>query len=452
MGHPHPHPHPHRHGHHQSHAHAHGHGHTHALPRREFFAAVAGVAVGVTHGLTGSSARLSASTRQEEGQVPDILIRGGRVVDPSQRLDGRYDVGIRDGRIAEVSTAIDPAGWREVIEADGRIVTPGFVDLHAHVFEGVSHYGINADKYCLSRGSTTVLDPGSAGAQTFPGFRQYIIEASATRIRALLNISATGMLTNLRGELLDLEHANVDRAIQTIEQHRDVILGVKVRAGRGQSGPNDLVAVERAREAAEAVGLPMMLHIGSTVTPIDQLLDLLRPGDLLTHSFRRSGTPESRDEGILTSEGILRASAADALERGVLFDVGHGAGSFSFDTMEMAMQQDVLPNTISSDVHAYNVGDDGPVYDLATTVSKFLYLGLSLEEAVRKCTATPATAVGWDVEIGTLRVGAEGDVAIFEMQTGEHRFEDSYGGVRMGREKLVPWRTIKGSQAYLPQY
>ena len=280
-----------------------------------------------------------------------------------------------------------------------------------------------------------------------------------------MNISATGMVTNLRGELLDLEHANVDRAIQTIEQHRDVILGVKVRAGRGISGSNDLVAVERAREAAEAVGLPMMMHISTTVTPIDQLLDLLRPGDLLTHSFRRSGTPESRDEGILNSDGSLRASAADALERGALFDVGHGAGSFSFDTMEMAMEQDVLPNTISSDVHTYNVGTerspiitpdgvlaDGPVYDLATTVSKFLYLGLSLEEAVRKCTATPAAVFGWDVEIGTLRVGAVGDVAIFEMQTGEHRFVDSYGAVRVGRQKLVPWRTIKDNRTYLPQF
>ena len=451
MGHHHAHP-PHRHAHHHGLAHTHAHSHASAIPRRTFLTAAAGAAAGMAIGLPGQRAFGATPSALEQGQAWDVLIRGGRVVDPSQGLDGPYDVAILDGRIAEVAPAIDPAGWREVIEADGRIVTPGFIDLHAHVFEGVSHYGINADKYCLSRGSTTVLDPGSAGAQTFPGFRKYIIEVSATRIRALLNISVTGMLTNLRGELEDLEHANVDRAIQTIEQHRDVILGVKVRAGRGQSGPNDLIAVQRALEAAEAVGLPMMMHIGTTVTPIDQLLDLLRPGDLLTHSFRRSGTPASGDEGILTSEGILRDSAGDALERGVLFDVGHGQGSFSFDTMEMAMRQGVLPSTISSDVHAYNVGDEGPVYDLATTISKFLYLGLPLEEAVRRTTATPATAVGWDVEIGTLRAGAEGDVAIFEMQAGEHRFVDSYGGVRVGREKLVPWRTIKGGRTYLPQW
>ena len=386
------------------------------------------------------------------GAARDILIRGGRVVDPSQGLNGRYDVAIREGKIAQVAPTIDPAGWREVIDVGGRIVTPGFVDLHAHVYEGVSHYGINADKYCLSRGATTVLDPGSAGAQTFPGFRKYVIEVQATRIRALLNISVTGMLTRLRGELEDLEHASVERAVRTIEQNRDLILGVKVRCGRGQSGPNDLVALQRALEAAEAVGLPLMMHITNTVTPIDQLLALLRRGDLLTHSFRRSGTPESADEGILTSEGILRTSAGEALERGVLFDVGHGQGSFSFDTMEMAMRQGVLPHTISSDVHAYNVGEEGPVYDLATTLSKFLYLGLSLDEAVRKTTAAPAAALGWDVQIGTLKVGAEGDVAIFEMLEGEHRFVDAYGGERVGRQKLVPWRTIKGGRSYLPQW
>ncbi len=446
MGHEHAHPH--------RHAHTHAHSHTHAIPRRDFLTGAIGTAAGLTTGLHGPevAAATPTSLKREREQDAVVLIRGGRVIDPSQGLDGTFDVGIRGGRIAEVAPRIDSAGWGQVIEADGRIVTPGFVDLHAHVYEGVSHYGINADKYCLSRGATTVLDPGSAGAQTFFGFRKYVIDVQATRIRALLNISVTGMLTNLRGELMDLEHANVDRAIQTIEQHRDVILGVKVRCGRGTTGPNDLVATERALEVAEAVGLPIMMHITSTVTPIDQLLGLLRGGDILTHSFRRSGTPESADQGILTGEGILRTSAGEALERGVLFDVGHGAGSFSFETMEMAMNQGVLPGTISSDVHAYNVGEEGPVYDLATTLSKFLYLGMSLEEAVGKATAVPAGALGWDAQIGTLAVGAEGDVAIFEMHTGEQRFEDSYGGVRTGRERLVPWRTIKGGRTYLPQW
>ncbi len=194
------------------------------------------------------------------------------------------------------------------------------------------------------------------------------------------------------------------------------------------------------------------MHITRTVTPIGRLLGLLREGDILTHSFRLSGTPEAADQGILTEEGIVRDSAAAALERGVVFDVGHGGGSFSFDAMEMAMSQGVLPGTISSDVHAYNVGDEGPVYDLATTLSKFLSLGLPLAEAIKKATEVPASVLAWGAQVGTLRVGAEGDVAIFEMHAGEHSFRDAYGGVRTGREMLVPWRTVKGGRSYLPQW
>ena len=194
-------------GHKHAHPHTRVHTHARAIPRRHFLTAAVGTAAGLATGLSGRRAFASTPTSTEKEQAWDVLIRGGRVVDPSQELSGRYDVGIRDGRIAEVAQLIDPAGWREVIEADGRIVTPGFIDLHAHVFEGVSHYAINADKYCLSRGSTTVLDLGSAGAQTFPSFRKNVIEVQATRIRALLNISVTGMLTNLRGELQDLEYA-----------------------------------------------------------------------------------------------------------------------------------------------------------------------------------------------------------------------------------------------------
>ena len=408
---------------------------------------MAGLAIGWANPLaamvdTGSAYRM---------QDTDVLIRGGRVIDPAQGLDGPFDVGIRGGLVAELAPAIDPAGWRREIDAGGRIVTPGLVDLHVHVYDGVSHYGISADRYCLSRGATTVLDAGSAGAQTFDGFRRYVIDEQETRIRALLNISVTGTLTDLRGELRDLEYADVGRAMRTVDENRGLVVGIKVRAG-GESGPNDMAGTERAIEVAEAFGLPIMLHITRTVTPISRLLGLLREGDILTHSFRLSGTPAAADQGILTGEGVVRDSAVAALERGVLFDVGHGGGSFSFDVMEMAMRQGVLPGTISSDVHAYNVGADGPVYDLATTLSKFLALGLPLVEVVRKATEVPAGALAWGAEVGTLSPGAVGDVAIFEMHTGEHRFRDAYGGVRTGSEMLVPWRTVKGGRTFLPQW
>lgn len=421
------------------------------VTRRDFLASGGGAVAGLAVGLPGPLPALHAPGSPDRTQDTDILVRGGRVIDPSQGLDGSFDVGIRSGLVADLAPEIDPAGWREVIDADGRIVTPGLVDLHVHVYPGVSHYGISADRYCLSRGATTVLDAGSAGAQTFDGFRRYVIDEQETRIRALLNISVTGTLTDLRGELRDLEYADVGRAMRTVEEHRDLVLGIKVRAG-GESGPNDMAGTERALEVAEAFGLPIMLHITRTVTPIGRLLGLLREGDILTHSFRLSGTPGAADQGILTGEGVVRDSALAALERGVVFDVGHGGGSFSFDAMEMAMRQGVLPGTISSDVHTYNVGADGPVYDLATTLSKFLALGLPLAEVVRKATEVPAGALAWGVQIGTLRAGAEGDVAIFELHTGEHRFRDAYGGVRTGSEMLVPWRTVKGGRSFLPQW
>jgi dihydroorotase len=193
------------------------------------------------------------------------------------------------------------------------------------------------------------------------------------------------------------------------------------------------------------------MHIARTVTPLDELLGLLRRGDLLTHSFRRSGPEEFHDEGILLADGTLREAAALALERGVVFDVGHGSGGFSFTTMEHAMRQGVLPGTISTDLHAYNhVHQNGPVFDLATTLSKFLHLGVPLEEAIRRTTATPAEVFRFQEEIGTLRVGAEADVAIFDLQPGEHRLVDSQRQVRIARERLVPWQTIKGGRVFMP--
>jgi len=259
---------------------------------------------------TAAMAQVDRVATSGSAQILDLLVRGGQLVDPGQGLNGRYDIGILDGKIAAVAPDLSDRGARTVIDASGRIVTPGFIDSHVHVYEGVSHYGIEADRYHVTRGTTTVVDAGSSGAQTFPGFRKYVIDVQATRVRAMLNISVTGMISQIRNELMDLEFADVDHAIRTIEGNRDVILGVKIRAGTEDSGANDLTALERAVEVGEAVGLPVMMHIARTVTPLDELLPILRPGDLLTHSFRRSGTPERADEGILTAEEFEARKAA----------------------------------------------------------------------------------------------------------------------------------------------
>ncbi|MBI3684508.1 MAG: amidohydrolase/deacetylase family metallohydrolase [Acidobacteria bacterium] len=374
----------------------------------------------------------------------DLLIRRGRVIDPSREFSAEADVAIRSGRVASIAAGLDPAQARQVLDARGMIVTPGLVDLHVHVYDGVAPLGIPADPNCIAKGVTTVLDAGSAGAHTFPGFRQYVIRIVETRVYALLNISVVGQATlstdNPHGELLDLRYANPKLAIRTIEQNRDVILGVKIRLSKNIAGENDLRALGLAREAADAVGLPLMVHIGGTHSTVAEIVSRLKKGDVITHSFRGG------DGGILDGRDRVLPEVRKAVERGVLLDVGHGAGSFSFRTAEKTFPQGVLPGTISSDVHQFNV--NGPVFDLATTLSKFLHLGLSLEEVIRRATSNPAKAFAFPSGTGSLAPGGTADVSVFELREGRWEFVDALGDRRTGKLKLIPMATVKGGRLY----
>lgn len=373
-----------------------------------------------------------------------LLVKGGRVVDPSRGLSGRLDVAVTDSRIARVSESIPETDALHVIDAAGRIVTPGWIDIHTHVYDGVAPLGIPADPNCIAKGVTTAIDAGSAGAHTFPGLRRYVIEAADTRILALLNISVVGQSTlspdNPWGELLDLRYANAALAAKTIERHRDVIVGMKVRLTRNIAGEHDLEVLRRAREAADAAGLPVMVHIGGSHSPLASILALMKPGDVITHSFRGG------EGGILDNDGVVHDEILEKVASGVHLDIGHGAGSFSFDTAESALEQGVLPGTISSDVHQFNV--HGPVFDLATTVSKFLYLGLTLDQAVQRVTLNPSRVFGRLNQLGTLREGAEADIAVFSLDEGEYRLTDALGATRAGRRMLRPVVTVKSGQLY----
>lgn len=373
----------------------------------------------------------------------DLLIRGGTLIDPAQGVHAKRDVAFARGTVAAVAEEIPTTDAANVVDASGRLVTPGLIDLHVHVFEGVSHYGIAPDPTCLARGATTVVDAGSAGADTFAGFRKYVIEASATRILAQLNISSMGMLSARIGELDDLKWASVPRALETIEKHRDVILGVKVRLTRnsivGESA--GLTPLHRAREAADAAGLPIMVHPQAAwCDSLDDVLAVMRRGDILTHCFH------AMSHGILDDERKIRRSVREARERGVIFDVGHGQGSFSWEVCEAAMAQGFPPTTISSDLHVYNL--HGPVFDLATTVSKFLHLGLSLDDALAMVTAVPARVVHLEGRIGTLAVGAWGDAVVFDLEDGTFDLADSHGQVRRARRRLVPRVVVKGGAVW----
>jgi dihydroorotase len=330
-----------------------------------------------------------------------------------------------------------------VIDAAGKLVLPGLVDAHVHVFEGVSHFGINPDATCLAHGATTVVDAGSAGADTINGFRKYVIETSATRILAHLNISSMGMISMEVGELDDIKWANVPKALAAIERHRDLILGVKVRLTRDAIVGRDagLKPLFLAREAADAAGLPIMVHPqDSWAESIDQVLEVMRAGDVMTHMYH--GMPH----GILDDDGKIRPAVRAAHERGVVFDVGHGGGSFNWSVCERALAQEFTPTTISSDLHVYNV--NGPVFDLVTTISKFLMLGMPLDVALAKVTSVPAKVVGMEGRIGTLAPGAEGDAVVIDLQEGNFPFVDSHGEERIGHLRLVPIAVVKAGKEY----
>jgi dihydroorotase len=383
-------------------------------------------------------------SQQEAPFAYDLLIKGGHVVDPSQGLSANRDVAIRDRKIVRVFESIPVAEARSVLDAKGKVVTPGLIDIHVHVYDGVAPLGIPADPNCIAKGVTTVVDAGSAGAHTFPGFRRSVINVVDTRVYALLNISVVGQSTwsqdNPYGELLDLHNANPKLAIRTIEQNRDVILGVKVRLSRPLAGEHDLQALRLAKEAADAVRLPLMVHIGDTYSPLKEILALLTKGDVVTHSFRGG------EGGILDERGRVLPEVRSAIGRGVHLDIGHGAGSFSFDTAEKALKQDILPGTISSDVHQFNV--NGPVFDLATTLSKFLYLGLTLEQVVERAATNPANTFGFPKGLGTLGEGAEADVAVFSVSEGDFEFMDALKQKRIGHRKLQPVATVKAGHIY----
>jgi len=329
-----------------------------------------------------------------------------------------------------------------VVDCRELIVAPGMVDVHVHVFDGVGPLGIPPDPHCVAKGVTTAVDAGTAGVETFPGFRKLVIEASATRLYAFLNISGIGMATEL-GELQDLRHANVPRAVEMVEANHDVVLGVKVRLTRDVIVSEDagLRPLHLAREAADAAGVRIMVHPqGAWAGSIDEILAVMRSGDILTHCYHGA------DCGILDESSSVRPAVRAAAERGVIFDVGHGAGSFSWPVAEAALAQGFEPGTISTDLHALNV--DGPVFDLATTASKLLLLGLPLQEVLAKVTSTPATALGLAADIGTLAIGAWGDAVVLEQRQGRFTFYDAEGHEREGTERLFPVAVIRGGQVY----
>lgn len=367
----------------------------------------------------------------------DLIVKGGHVIDPSQGIDGLHDVGIAKGHIKSVAPELPTAGCPDVCHVRGKYVCPGLVDLHGHWYEG-GLYGIDAN-VCLNHGVTTAVDAGSAGFGNFRDFRQKTIEKSLVNLLAFIHISFLGLQAPFLEELVDIRYARPVETAETVLRNPRCAVGVKIRIG-SMTGSHGIEALELALQAAKECRKPLMVHV-SKGAPEAEVLRRLRPGDILTHCFH------GRNNGMLAPDGAFVPAVAKARELGVVFDVGHGCGSFAWETAQKAFEHHFFPDTLSTDLHRYSVTE--PLYiSLPNVMSKFLCLGMSLSDVILKTTFAPAKVLGRENEIGTLRPGALADLLIFDLVSGVYEFTDTHLRIRKGQLGIVPNLVIKNGIAY----
>jgi dihydroorotase len=407
----------------------------HTASRRDFLVSAGSFAV-----VAGVPARAAMSPDDKF----DLLIKGGDVLDPSQSLRGRRDIGIRYGVIEAVESDIPATRALRVLDAAGKLVTPGLIDLHCHVFPYGSAIGIPADELVAHQCTTTCVSAGDAGANNFAAFRRYVVAQTRTRLYAFVHIANAGLTPFPVPELYNIDFAQVDTAAKAVAENADLVLGVKVRMSENVIAKNGLEPLKRAITACEraGTGAKVMCHIGGVETRelMSQILDMLRPGDILTHAY--SGAPNLG--GAFTNivqDGRLLPAALAAKQRGVIFDVGHGGGSFDYTIAEPAIAQGCPPDTISSDIHVFSGNTPGMPY-LIWVMSKFMGMGFTLEQVVAMATSKPASVINKDKKLGTLQVGASGDVAIMELVEGDVSFVDTRNNTRTGRAHLRPVQTV----------
>lgn len=376
----------------------------------------------------------------------DLILRGGRVIDPSQKLDGRADVAFAGGKVARVAPALEAGPQTEVRDVAGRIVTPGLIDLHTHVYWGGTSLGIDAEEFCRTSGVTTAIDTGSAGPGNFAGFRKHVIEKSQVRILAYLHVSHAGIyaFSNrvMVGESEELRMMDPLSAAEVADANRDVIVGIKVRVGRVASGNSGTAPLDIALQVGEEVGMPLMVHIDHPPPSYEEVLERLRPGDVLTHAFRPFPNSPA------TQQGTVKQAVLDARKRGVRFDIGHGKGSFAFKTARAMLANGFLPDTISSDVHKLCI--DGPAFDQVTTLSKFLCLGMPLNDVIAATTVNAAQALKRP-ELGSLKPGSVGDATILSIKEGRFDYVDVVGETLTGDHKIVSEGVVVAGRWWHPQ-
>jgi dihydroorotase len=370
----------------------------------------------------------------------DLLLAGGTVLNPATDLNQQLDVGVTGGRISAIQSKLPSEHAKKILDARGYYVTPGLIDFHVHSYWGVNPYGFNADPICLATGVTTAIDAGSAGPVNFLGFKKLIHEQSRARMLAFVALAQHGVL-NDPGELQNLQFADPEGAAQSVKESPDVGIGIKVRLHKKSVGENGREALRTAVRAGDACQAPVMVHIGNTGISMEEIVDTLRPGDVVTHCY----TPQQ--PSIIDESGRLRAAVSKAHERGVIFDVGHANGHFDFNLVRKAMADGLLPDIISSDLHG-RMGPDNPVIDMPTTMTKFLALGLNVTQVISACTINPARAIGWQDRLGSLEVGREADIAVLQVVEEPTQLRDCVGGKLAVNQRLAARWTIRGGEVF----
>ena len=363
----------------------------------------------------------------------DLILKNGRVIDPASDLDAVLNVAIAANKIMRVGENLSAEG-AEIVDCSGLLVTPGLIDLHTHVYWGGSAIGVDPDEHADKSACTTLIDAGTAGPGNMAGFIKHVIEPARVRVLPFMNLSFAGIYafsdTVMYGECINLELLNPSTTLDAAREFHDYIAGIKVRVGKYASGDRGILPMQMAMEVCEEADLRLMCHLDEPPPARDEVVNRLRSGDILTHCFKPYPNAPAR-----LRDGEIYPEILEARERGVIFDIGHGAGSFSFRTCRAMLDAGFNPDTISSDIHCLSV--KGPVYDQLHTLSKFLALGMSLSEVIDCSTRKAADAVGRN-DLGRLQAGAQADVSILELVSGSFSFRDTDDGEIEANSCLQP--------------
>jgi dihydroorotase len=381
-------------------------------------------------------------------QLKNFVLKGGRLLDPASSLDAQQDIHIHDGVVAAIGADLKPDG-ASVIDVKGLVVTPGLIDVHLHLMNGLGAFGVDPDIFGVGSGVTTVVDAGSAGHSLLTVFRNYVTKNAKTRVLNYVNLSTLGGVTGPGYSILaDPRLIDEEKIEKAVEANRDIIVGIKIMATGGALGAAGLKPLERARKLGDNVKLPLLVHIGESWTKdtapvhVGDVLKYLREGDIVTHMFT------VHPGGLLDPNGKLWPQVRDAKESGVLMDVGHGLHNLNFDVARKVLDQGLHPDGVSTDGHRGNRA--GPVYDLPTTMAKLMALGFSLNQVVEMATINAARLLGRSHEMGFIRVGQPAEISVLRLEEREWKAVDSQRGTIQAHQALVPVYAIRNETLYEP--